>query len=266
MVTITVPEQMMLSTLRVVTNRGHGTGFVFSHGNRDFLVTNRHVVQETTSGELTFSGRNHSIGGGIPRIGPDAIVPVQDEAWHWYYHPSRKIDIAAMRLGPISEHARKAGHPPYYVGITTRELARHEDLQQLDVLEDVIFVGYPGQAYDERNNLPVMRKGTTASLPWMDYNGRPEFLIDASVFPGSSGSPVFVYNRPPWLTKYGQLVNEERFLFLGVLTAAKNRNNIGEIAPDADQPRPQSVVTKEMIDLGIVLKADCVLETVANTP
>ena len=76
MVTMTVPEQMMFSTIRVVTNRGHGTGFVFSHGNRDFLVTNRHVVRHTITGELTFTGRNHSIGSGIPQIGPDAIVPV----------------------------------------------------------------------------------------------------------------------------------------------------------------------------------------------
>ena len=134
MVNLTVPEQMMFGTIRIVTDRGNGTGFVFRHNKRDFLVTNRHVVQGTTSGELTFSGYNHSIDGDIPKIGPEAIVPVQDEAWHWHYHPSGEIDIAAMRLGPISEHASRAGHPPYYHGITTQELAGYEALKQLDVL------------------------------------------------------------------------------------------------------------------------------------
>ena len=262
---LTVPEQMMFSTIRVVTNQGqsHGTGFVYRHENREYLVTNRHVVQGTTEGELTLTGLNHSTGSG-PRIGPDAIVPVQDEAWRWHYHPSGEIDIAVMLLGPISKHASEGGHPPYYIGITERELAGREALQQIDVMEEVVFVGYPERVYDERNNLPVVRRGTTASLPWVDYNGRPEFLIDASVFPGSSGSPVFAYNRPPWLTKYGQLKSEERLLFLGVLTAAGYRNNVGVIIPDSDQSPRQSVVAKEMIDLGVVLKADCVLETVRN--
>ena len=269
MAIMTVLEQLMFSTFRIVTDRGHGTGFVYSHGinahyRRDFLVTNRHVVEATHEGELTFTGTKHSAGAEFPEIGQGAMVPVQDEAWHWSYHPSAEIDIAAMRLGPISTHVSGAGHRPYYAGLTHRWLAGHEELQQLDVLEDVIFVGYPEDAYDQKNNLPVVRKGTTASLPWVDYEGRPEFLIDASVFPGSSGSPVFIYNRPPWQTKYGQLVKEERLLFLGVLKAAQYRNSTGVIVPDADEEPQRRIVAEEMIDLGVVLKARSVAETVEH--
>jgi hypothetical protein len=36
------------------------------------------------------------------------------------------------------------------------------------------------------------RRGMTATPPQLDYCGRPTFLIDASVFGGSSGSPVFL--------------------------------------------------------------------------
>ena len=74
-----------------------------------------------------------------------------------------------------------------------------------------------------------------------------------------------MYNRQPWLTKYGEWVNKERFIFLGVLTATATHENIGETIPEADQ-RPQKVVIEEMIDLGIVLKADCVLETITSIP
>ena len=75
---------------------------------------------------------------------------------------------------------------------------------------------------------------------------------------------MFVYNRPPWLTKYGQLMTEERLLFLGVLTAAQYRNSIGAVVPDAGSTQSRKVVAEEMIDLGVVLKAQCVHETVES--
>mgnify|MGYP003291781313 CR=1 FL=1 len=46
--------------------------------------------------------------------------------------------------------------------------------------------------YDKKNNLPLVRTGTIASHPRKDFNGLPQFVIDAQVFPGSSGSPVFI--------------------------------------------------------------------------
>ena len=41
--------------------------------------------------------------------------------------------------------------------------------------------------------MPILRRGTTATPIALNFEGRPEFLIDAAVYPGSSGSPVFVY-------------------------------------------------------------------------
>ena len=193
MTLMSIPEQFTFSTFRIATDQGHGTGFVYSHGpapgqRRDFLVTNRHVVEETKEGELTFTEVYESSGTDIPEIGRTAIVAVQDEAWQWSFHPSSEIDIAVMRLGSIAEHVSNAGHRPYYTGVTGQWFAGNQELQQLDVLEEVIFVGYPELAYDQRNNLPVFRRGTTATFPWVDYDGRPEFLIDASVSQEAAGA------------------------------------------------------------------------------
>ena len=269
MAMMSIPEQLTFTTFRIATDQGHGTGFVYSHGpksgqRREFLVTNRHVVEGTQEGELTFTEVNEASGTDSPDIGRTAIVPVQDEAWQWYFHPSGDIDIAVMPFGSIAEHVSNAGHPPYYTGVTGQWLAGDQELQQLDVLEEVIFVGYPELAYDQRNNLPVFRRGTAATFPWIHYDGKPVFLIDASVFPGSSGSPVFVYKLPPWRNKYGQLMGEEQLLFLGVLSAAQYRNSTGVVVPDAGQPPRQGVIAEEMIDLGVVLKAQCVLETIGE--
>lgn len=37
-----------------------------------------------------------------------------------------------------------------------------------------------------------MRSGAIASIPHIDFENKKQILIDAQVFPGSSGSPVFV--------------------------------------------------------------------------
>jgi hypothetical protein len=46
--------------------------------------------------------------------------------------------------------------------------------------------------YDQKNNLPIARAGKIASHPRADFDGKPEYIIDGQVYPGSSGSPVLV--------------------------------------------------------------------------
>ena len=68
--------------------------------------------------------------------------------------------------------------------------------------------------YDQVNLIPITRTGMTATPLQLDYDGRPSFLIDASVFPGSSGSPVFVYKSG----KLGAgITTQDVFVFVGVV-------------------------------------------------
>jgi len=89
----------------------------------------------------------------------------------------------------------------------------------LAALEEVTFIGYPSGLYDEHNVTPITRKGITATPPWNDFQGQPAFLIDAGVFPGSSGSLVFIFNQGAYATR-GGLTLGSRLLFMGVLTEA----------------------------------------------
>jgi hypothetical protein len=41
--------------------------------------------------------------------------------------------------------------------------------------------------------MPILRRGVTATHPKINYLGRSEFLVDVAVYPGSSGSPIFLY-------------------------------------------------------------------------
>jgi len=46
----------------------------------------------------------------------------------------------------------------------------------------------------QKNNLPIVRKGITATTPYfLNYNGKREFLVDIAAFARfHSGSPIFV--------------------------------------------------------------------------
>ena len=269
-VTPTVPQQLMFTTFRIETETSTGTGFTYAHMDqngerRDYLVTNKHVVQGTRQGELTFTESDKRTDLDIPLVGQTVPLHIQDEAWAWTYHQSPEVDVAVMRLGHIVSRINQRGKNVYFTGISAKWLAGEQQLRELDALDPVIFVGYPAGIYDQANNLPVIRTGTIATLPHVDYNGRPEFLIDASVFPGSSGSPVFIYNKPPWLSKYGELMNRERLLFLGLIKAVHIFSGTSTVEEEvAAAARRQFVTTDHMIGLGIVQKAAGVVETVQH--
>jgi hypothetical protein len=98
----------------------------------------------------------------------------------------------------------------------------------------------------------------------VDFEGTPRFLIDASVFGGSSGSPVFIMNQGFTATKNGGIsLGVSRLLFLGVVAAVYFRTQLNQIVavPIPTQLQPM-VLQQEMIDLGIVFKARTIVETI----
>ncbi len=96
-------------------------------------------------------------------------------------------------------------------------------LDALDAIEELIFVGYPDGRWDSANQTPIVRRGITATPVWLDYDGLPYFLIDGAVFPGSSGSPVLVYNSGGFNVG-GRFAIGQRLMLVGVLTESLIRN------------------------------------------
>lgn len=138
-----------------------------------------------------------------------------------------------------------------------------EKIMELDAIETVTFIGYPNGIWDSKNLVSVARRGTTASLLEVDFEDTPPFLIDASVFGGFSGSPVFILNQGSFPTKDVGLFAGSRLMFIGVVAAVFLRKQWNEIVsvpiPTASKPMVQN---EEMIDLGVVLKARAVIETI----
>ena len=206
----TMTEQLLFATLRIEAGQKVGTGFIVAHkwGEQEedegpFLVTNKHVVQGSEEGQLKFTLRDPSDKSLKPLLGQTSSVTISKDAWRWTCHPSKDIDVAALPLAPVASYLEDRGQATYFRSIPTSLVPDQDVIQDFDAVEEILFVGYPSGIYDEVNNLPIFRKGITATYLSIDYEAKPIFLIDASVFPGSSGSPVIFYSKGGWTTKDG---------------------------------------------------------------
>jgi hypothetical protein len=129
-------------------------------------------------------------------------------------------------------------------------------------LEDVLIVGYPDGISDTKNNVPVFRKGISATPVYLDFMGKKEFLVDAAIFPGSSGSPAFLFNQGTWLLRDGTTVaGGYRVQLLGVIYAVALHTTDGEIVI-VPAPTQARAVAKSQIpnNLGLCIKASRILE------
>jgi hypothetical protein len=111
--------------------------------------------------------------------------------------------------------------------------------------------------------MPIARRGTTALPIALDFEATPRFVIDASVFGGSSGSPVFILNQGLYTDKRGGIVLGSRVLFVGVVSAVFFRTKLNKIVPVPVTTQAQPMAQqREMIDLGLVFKSRTVVETI----
>ena len=70
------------------------------------------------------------------------------------------------------------------------------------VTDDVFVVGYPlglSGSRSQRGAMPIYKRGSIASEPSLNYDGRPCLLIDCRTYSGMSGSPVVVSHSGIWM-------------------------------------------------------------------
>lgn len=259
---LTLAERIQHVTCLIRSETGSGTGFVFElarNGNSTFplLVTNRHVIEgaKDTSFDMTLANKD-----GGPDFGKKLTFEVQGH--DWFHHPNPHIDLAAIPLGGMLTEAVNQNCRPFFIPLEDGLIAEDEYLRQMDAIENIVMVGYPTGVFDQENNLPVTRRGITASRIGLKYNGRPEFLIDCACFPGSSGSPIFQFDTGPELRRDGGMsMGGVRFKFLGVLWGGPTYNVSGQLVAVPIQtsvmPVPRTTV---MTNLGFCIRASQVRE------
>lgn len=265
---LTIAQQLLHSTIRIecrdaAGNVSSGTGFNFSFEFDGILVptivTNRHVFQNAVQSDFHYTladadGRS---------TGRHERFFIYDFSKAWIAHPDPHVDLAILPTQPLFEELNKLGKRPFYINLSQGVIASPEMLASLDAIEDVTMIGYPNGLWDDVNNLPIVRRGITATSVAYEYRGKKEFLIDAACFPGSSGSPVFIYNSGSFSGSGGGLNIGTRLMLIGVLFAGHIHTAVGEIKvvpiPTATRPIPISQIPN---NLGICIHASRILDFV----
>jgi Trypsin-like peptidase domain len=256
---ISIAEQMMYATVRIVGQTAGGvktgTEFLYSAPAKGgillMLITNKHVIEGTTSLEFVVHTKSD------PNAKkPDGQETVTSNIADWTNHPDARIDLCAVPVGGAFNSMKP---PVFYVGVGADLIQSQAELERLNAVEDVLMVGYPNGLWDAKNNFPLIRRGITASHPAVDYdvNGVATTVIDMACFPGSSGSPVLIYNNGSFVDKQGSVhLGSSRTILLGVLFSGPTIQADGSIVikniPTVATPVAQLNL---MMNLGYIIKA-----------
>lgn len=227
------------------------------------LITNRHVL---------FPKMKDVDGKETERI-PDSVVfflrQINNQRIEWYpivlnrdevlkrtkVSSNPQIDLACVDIYDlVTDVAIK--HPNIMsVGfLTNQDLPSNQPIK-IETTSDIIVCSYPKCFYDTLNKYPIIKSGIIASGWRLHFKGNPTFLIDAKLFPGSSGG--LVLSKPMDVAVInGQLMRNEQkqFVFLGVYSGEYFFN----------EKREDGTVHKEPYGLGIVWYSDLIPGIVNN--
>lgn len=199
---VTAPIEVIASTGTVLSR---ATGFFHSRNGESInLVTNWHVV----TGRHPEAPQN-SLHGAVPtnlrlllhkrvdqkksvislsrKVSLDIPINSHDgDKPTWFEHPNHmhSMDVVVIE---VPNDALFAASVQYNV-IT--EHPAFDDSFEPEVMGDAFVVGYPWGLTGGDAVLPLYKRGSVASEPFVDQAGLPRFLIDCRTASGLSGAPV----------------------------------------------------------------------------
>jgi len=266
-----ISQQLSLITVRITCDllaggRATSTGFFIDASTREgkllpLIITNRHVISGAKS--FHFSMTKGTPDGG-PEFGSLINLTCKEAQEAWVGHPDPNVDLCALPFSATFTNLKNSGKSFAWRCFGKEQLATPEFMKGLTAMQPVKMIGYPIGLHDEVNNMPIFRSGVTATHPFLDFNGRKEFVVDMACFPGSSGSPVILYREPlPVKAGAGVTVsgNEPVIRLLGVLYAGPQYTAKGSVTV---LPVPNALVpvaeTSIPANLGYVIKCERVIE------
>ena len=249
-----------------------GSGFYYSRlapGDGDgpqwravedmWLVTNRHVVIPKNQGteipptSFAFCLRKSGPSGALHW--DPVVLSVGDLESFAKFHPDKSVDVAMVNIYEAVTSRIKSGDQyaaPYL--LHSDNFAGKNNIE-VEASSDVLVAGYPKGFYDDLNLFPIVKSGIIASRWGVGFQGNPYFLIDAKLFPGSSGSVVI--SKPIDLVVKGgnvMLANEKQFAFLGIFSGEPKFQEAPVVIGDL------TITQASGFDLGIVWYAELVEE------
>ncbi|RYX88593.1 MAG: hypothetical protein EOO28_35835 [Comamonadaceae bacterium] len=204
--------QLALKATDVVLSSA--TSFIYERRGNLFLITNWHVVSgrsplthECLDSSLavpdffaTYFNQRETFFSGILKL----IDLYRDDSMReplWYEHPvhASAVDVVALPL-PIDLQEDCEFFP-----INGMQF----DAEYVEMVADEAFViGYPFSEFTT-GHLPIWKKASIATEPFIDVDSLPKMLIDTATRPGLSGSPVVMQRNGIHGMKGNQMTGKE---------------------------------------------------------
>lgn len=242
-------------------DRWIGTGFLYnrviaqnddgSHQVRGYLVTNRHVVEGQSVVSVLMNPR------GMPptRAQIEAVDPSNGRPL-WYFHPNPEVDVAVT--GVLHGHLKRMGLVEKLAPLLSSQAFTLDRMHEEEVVEgDPVFVvGFPMEIVSRPRARPLVRSGCIARCSDLYDEPGDTIILDAHVYPGNSGGPVFL---PPPVMSVTDVPPREEGGLLGIVYAYVPYVDVA-ISPQTDRPR---VTFEENSGLTKIHTVDCINETIA---
>lgn len=230
-----------------------------------WLITNRHVAFpiikqadgtgiETIPDVFVFNMRE-TIKGRIEWL---PISLTKDELLkRTKLHPDPKVDVVAIKIDDLQIKLITDNPGKAIIGGIQLSNNNLPSPQQpaIEATTDVVICSYPHGFYDSENKFPIIKSGIIASSWGARFNGNPHFLVDAKLFPGSSGG--LVISKPVNVAMInGHLMHskEMQYVFLGIYSGEYHY----------EKKENGKVVFKEDYGLGIVWYSYLIPEIIEN--
>jgi hypothetical protein len=260
-------ERLAHSTVRIecdlTDGLATGTGFFYSLNRQadqhvPVIITNKHVVEGAVKGRFVVTLQNSV---GEPDVGTNYRFELDNFQSFWRSHPDPSVDLCAMPIAPLTMMAEVQGKKAFYATFDKSLIPTTVDLDDMMGMEDVTMVGYPNGLWDSVNNLPIYRRGILASDYTRNWNGKKEFLIDAACFPGSSGSPIMLFDIGSYRSKKGTHLGTSRIKLLGILYGGPQYTAEGDIEI-VSVPTVQKAISVTRIpnNLGVAIKSERLID------
>lgn len=199
------PDYLSLTTVQIAigfletdTIFSTGTGFIYFHDDRYYIITNWHNATGRNPITNEPLSENHM---GIPNVfcfylrlkngnGQSRLVKLnlyEDSEMtkpKWLVHPiyKSKVDVVAIELETFTD-------------IIFSPLNKYDFDNDIspEVADEAFIIGYPFEDF-RYLGLPIWKKASIATEPTVNEDQLPKMLLDTATRPGLSGSPV-IYQR-----------------------------------------------------------------------
>lgn len=258
----------LLAGLQGSTPTSTGTGFYYqithptTNLGKVLIVTNKHVIKgaEVIHFILSSAPSVTSLDGQHQPIGRTDQSVTWPLAGNTYMHPDPSIDLCGIDVTIPVGQVLQAGRQLRSMFINSTWLPQATDKPAIRDIEQVLVVGYPKGLWDDHNNMPIARIGTTATHPLALYQGKSNFLVDVAAFSGSSGSPVFSYEAPMFRLPDGSYTPGSKVQFLGVVWGVVEATTAGTLqAIEIPSAVTQVPVLSTSLNLAIALHSEAIL-------